>query len=269
MTSAAAIATEPREAVRQRLAALAAEHGVRILYACEAGSRAWGYATPASDFDVRFIYAHPVEWYLRLTEARDVIEAPIESGLDFAGWDVRKALRLLLKSNPVLYEWLDSPIVYGDDGRFRPEAKALFEKAASPKAIAATYWGQARGQWRREIEGRDEVQLKQYFYVVRPLLALRWVLDFGTPPPMDLARLAPAVGLPLPVSDALNHLSERRRRSPGDDITGPRIAEIDAWASRQLEILSPGRLTLRGVTGGRQFAAAADDLFRRAIGAAA
>lgn len=264
MTTAGAVLPVTREAIRQRLAAIARERGVRILYAAEAGSRAWGYSQDGSDYDVRFIYAHPVEWYLRLTEARDVIEAPIEQGLDIAGWDVRKALRLLLKSNPALYEWLVSPIVYGDDGQFRASAKALYEEAASPKAIAAAYWAQARGQWRRELEGRDEVNPKQYFYIVRPLLALRWVLDFGTPPPMDLARLAPGVGLPLPVSEALARLTADRQQQPAG-ATAARIPEIDAWATRQLELLSPGRITVRDVAGGRRFADAADDLFRQSI----
>lgn len=267
MNSAGTVVPEAREAIRQRLAVLARERGVRILYAAEAGSRAWGYGGADSDYDVRFIYAHPIDWYLRLAEARDVIEAPLDQGLDIVGWDVRKALRLLLKSNPTFYEWLVSPVIYGDDGKFRTAAKALFEKAASPRAIAAAYWSQARGQWRREIEGRDEVQLKQYFYVVRPLLALRWVLDFGTPPPMDLARLAPAVGLPLPVSEALGRLTAARQEHGGAAATGPRIPDIDAWTMRQLELLAPGRLTLRDVAGGHRFAEAADELFRNAIGA--
>jgi predicted nucleotidyltransferase len=139
-------------------------HSARILYAAESGSRAWGFGSPGSDFDVRFIYVHPSAFYVRLAEHRDVIERPLDPCLvDLAGWDVRKALRLALKSNPALYEWLVSPIVYADDGNLRPAMKALFEAHASPRALAWHYWSIARGQWKREVDGRGEVRQKKYF----------------------------------------------------------------------------------------------------------
>ena len=90
------------------------EHGVRILLAVESGSRAWGFESPNSDFDARFIYVHPRDWYLSvgLEEQRDVIEYPIVDDIDLNGWDLRKALRLFWKSNPAFVEWIQSPIVY-------------------------------------------------------------------------------------------------------------------------------------------------------------
>ncbi|HEY7549300.1 MAG TPA: nucleotidyltransferase domain-containing protein, partial [Hyphomicrobiaceae bacterium] len=122
-----AIPDEIRAHIAARLAAAASEEGVRILYAAESGSRAWGFPSPDSDYDVRFLYAHARDWYVGLAEARDVIERPLdEQRVDLAGWDIRKALRLLLRSNPALYEWLVSPIVYMDDP-LRVEMKALFE----------------------------------------------------------------------------------------------------------------------------------------------
>lgn len=260
-----AINRPTRTAIIASLRAVAAERGVRILYAAESGSRAWGFASPDSDYDVRFIYAHPQRWYLRLLEGRDTIERPIdEHGVDLAGWDVRKALRLLLKSNPALYEWLVSPIIYLDDGFFGCEAKALFERSARPSALAAHYWSIARGQWRREIEGADEVRLKKYFYVIRPLLSLRWVLDFGTPPPMSLERLREAVELPQPVADALEHLLKTKRATP-EFGRGPRIAVLDAWAERQLALLAPERLA-KPAPLQRVPSDDADALFQRVIG---
>jgi uncharacterized protein len=155
------IAPQTRTHIQSVLDEAAARHGVRILYAAESGSRAWGFGSPDSDYDVRFIYAHPREWYLRLKEPRDVIERPLDDQLvDLGGWDIRKALRLLLKSNPALYEWLCSPIVYRDDGAFSPAARSLFERHASRVAVAHHYHSIARKQWASEIDGRERVKLK-------------------------------------------------------------------------------------------------------------
>src|SRR5215510_11136002 len=102
-----------RGAILRKLDQVERAHGVRILYAAESGSRAWGFPSPDSDYDVRFFYAHGRDWYVSLSEQRDVIERPLDtSGVDLVGWDIRKALRLLLKSNPAFYEWLVSPVVY-------------------------------------------------------------------------------------------------------------------------------------------------------------
>lgn len=104
------------EAMRARIGAaldrIEREEGVRLLFAVESGSRAWGFPSPDSDYDVRFVYARPLDWCLSLEPGRDVIEPPIEGDLDINGWDVRKALILLKKPNPVALEWLLSPIRY-------------------------------------------------------------------------------------------------------------------------------------------------------------
>ena len=71
-----------------RLQELEAENNVKILYACESGSRAWGFPSATSDYDVRFIYLRPVEWYLSIEQKRDVIEYPVENDLDISGWDL-------------------------------------------------------------------------------------------------------------------------------------------------------------------------------------
>ncbi|EFP7034942.1 nucleotidyltransferase domain-containing protein, partial [Shigella dysenteriae] len=101
-----------RERVSQQLKEIERRYGVKVLYACESGSRGWGFASPDSDYDVRFLYVHPLEWYLRVESPRDVIELPIDDELDVSGWEWRKALGLLKGANPTLIEWLDSPVVY-------------------------------------------------------------------------------------------------------------------------------------------------------------
>lgn len=254
-----------RSHVEDTLRRVARANGVRILYAAESGSRAWGFGSPDSDYDVRFIYAHEPVWYLDLAEHRDVVEQPLDAQLvDLAGWDVRKALRLLLKSNPALYEWLVSPIVYVDDGVFRGKARALFEAHASQRALAAHYWSIARGQWKSEIDGRTEVKLKKYFYVVRPLLSLQAVVTDGGPPPMQIDRLLAASDIPWDVAAAIADLLVTKQSTPELGL-GPRIPAIDAWASGAIAHLAPEKLSLSHEprTDGT---AAANALFRDTVG---
>jgi predicted nucleotidyltransferase len=246
------------------LDAVAAEEGVRLLYAAESGSRAWGFASPDSDWDVRFIYAHPRDWYVSLWDGRDVIERGLDERLvDLAGWDIRKALRLLLKSNPVLYEWLVSPIVYVD-GPLRGELAALFEAHASPRALAHHYWSIARGQWRSEVAGRATVKLKKYFYMVRPLLSLAWIAERHGPPPMALDTLLEEGALPPAPRRAMEVLLAEKRAAPELGARAP-IAEIDAWVTEELERLHPDRLALPGEPR-QDIRAEADRLYRRVIG---
>jgi predicted nucleotidyltransferase len=253
-----------RAHIAARLAAAASEEGVRILYAAESGSRAWGFPSPDSDYDVRFLYVHARDWYVSLAEARDVIERPLDQQrVDLAGWDIRKALRLLLRSNPALYEWLVSPIVYVDSP-LRAELKALFEAHASPHALAHHYWSIARGQRRAEIAGRTEVRLKKYLYVVRPLLSLAWVAERQTPPPMSIDGLLGQAALPPAPRRAIEALLREKRATPELGTRAP-IADIDAWAAAELERLDPDRLALSGAPR-RDMREGADRLYRRIIG---
>jgi predicted nucleotidyltransferase len=257
-----------RTHIEARLAVVAVEEGVRILYAAESGSRAWGFASPDSDFDVRFLYVHPRDWYVTLAEERDVVERQLdECSVDLAGWDIRKALRLLLKSNPALYEWLVSPTVYVDSP-LRAEIKALFEAAASPRAVAHHYWSIARGQWRSNIQGRDEVRLKKYFYLVRPLLSLAWVVQHKKPPPMAIGDLLDGSDLPPAPRRAVEALL-REKRATAELGTRPPVRDVDAWAAEELERLDPGRLAWTDDPPAREVRAEADRLYRRIIGAEA
>ena len=197
--------------VRNALAQVEAERNVRVLFACESGSRAWGFASRDSDYDVRFLYVHRRDWYLSVEDRRDVIEQPIADDLDVSGWELRKALRLLRKSNPPLLEWLKSPVVYRHDPVFAAEFGALATEFYSPRRCFAHYLHMAFGNWRDYLCGREEVSLKKYLYVFRPLLACRWIERQLGQVPMLFAQLVESVLDEADVRRALAELLARKQ----------------------------------------------------------
>jgi predicted nucleotidyltransferase len=224
------------ETVELRLQRLEAEHGVTVFYACEAGSRAWGFESQDSDYDVRFLYAHRTEWYLSIAPGRDVIEELLGDGLDLSGWDLRKALGLLRKSNPPLLEWLRSPIVYHDRRDVTDIVRALLRACFSPIACFHHYLHMARGNYREYLVG-EQVRLKKYFYVLRPLLACIWLeRGLGTVP-MEFGRLVEGVVEDTPLAGAIADLLARKRA--GAELEwGPRIPEMSDYLDAQIERLS-------------------------------
>lgn len=223
------------EEIRHRLDAIEIDHRVRILYACEAGSRAWGFASTDSDFDVRFIYAHESPWYLSINPQRDVIELPIEGNLDINGWDLRKTLQLLGKSNPVLIEWLGSPIVYRADQDFVAGMRDLAGRFLNPAALFHHYQHMARGNFREYLQG-ETVRVKKYLYVLRPILACRWIEQFLTVPPVRFAELVASVvadGSLLAEIEAL-----LARKMAGEELqSGPRLPMIHAVIEQEMDRL--------------------------------
>ena len=178
-----------KERIIEILHSIEAEYGVRVLYACESGSRAWGFASPDSDYDVRFVYVRPEDDYLRLESHRDVIEMMCpEENIDLAGWDLKKALPLFAKSNPSFYEWLNSPIVYMEDARLREELRQLEKPCFNPRASFHHYLGIAVSHDLRYLE-RKGITLKKFLYYFRSLLCCEWVLQQGTPPPVRFDEL--------------------------------------------------------------------------------
>jgi predicted nucleotidyltransferase len=171
-----------------KLLSIEADEKVKILYACESGSRAWGFASPDSDYDVRFIYARPVGEYLSIKERRDVIEVPVNEVLDISGWDIRKALQLMLKSNAPLYEWLQSPIVYMESGGLKEEMVRLAATYFSNRAGCHHYLSMARNTFENELQ-TEMVKIKKYFYALRPLLSALWIIERGSMPPMTFEQL--------------------------------------------------------------------------------
>jgi predicted nucleotidyltransferase len=197
---------------------------VRVLYACESGSRAWGFESKDSDYDVRFLYVHRRDWYLSVDSRRDVVERPISDDLDVSGWDLRKALGLLRKSNPSLFEWMRSPLVYRADSAFTADFNVLAAQFYSAERCFAHYLHLAQGQWLRYLKGLSEVRLKEYLYVFRPLLACRWVQRGHGPVPMRLADLMANVLPEKEVYQALSQLVERKRAA--DELAAEEPIEV-------------------------------------------
>lgn len=176
--------------IKDGLKKLEAEHDVKVLFAVESGSRAWGFESPDSDYDVRFIYVNKPEWYLNLDEKRDVIELMTADNLDYAGWDLKKALKLYRNFNPSLNEWLTSAIIYVDNYGFANGLRTLSKSYFSKRSSLNHYCNMAEAQYKTYLRN-DFVKAKKYFYVLRPLLSCLWILDNESQPPIlfnDLIR---------------------------------------------------------------------------------
>lgn len=169
------------------LSKLAAEKKITILYACETGSRAWGFPSPDSDFDVRFIYMHQRDWYLSLSQRKDSIEY-MDGELDITGWDLRKCLLLLKKSNAPLIERFQSPVTYFADDVFKQLFKDLIQLYYSPTAVFYHHYSLAKKFW-DELKNSKEIKLKSYFYLLRSLLSCNWTVSEPSVLPMDIEGL--------------------------------------------------------------------------------
>lgn len=218
------------EVIRAQLADLERWEDCRILLAVESGSRAWGFASPDSDYDVRFLYVRPRESYFRLDGVRDVVELPLNDALDLSGWDLCKALRLLHRSNPTVFEWFASPIVY----RTSPFAEAV--RAVLPRYFCAKsslwhYLQMARGNYREYLCG-EMVRAKKYFYVLRPILACRWILETGMPPPMRFAELVESQ-LPDPLKETVEKLLELKVNAPEIRLI-PKVECLNAYLEQSI-----------------------------------
>jgi predicted nucleotidyltransferase len=173
--------------IRQKLVEIEQQKNIRILYACESGSRAYGFASPDSDYDVRFIYVRNKLSYLSINEPDSIIELAISDMLDIGGWELRKSLRMFRKSNVTLYEWLQSPVVYRQDETFMHELKPLMPDYFSLRAGTLHYIGFTRGAWKDMQDG--EVKVKKYFYCLRTVLAALWIIEKHEIPPMEFSKL--------------------------------------------------------------------------------
>ncbi|RYD58694.1 MAG: nucleotidyltransferase domain-containing protein [Sphingobacteriales bacterium] len=174
--------------IQKQLTQIEQEHEIRIIYACESGSRAWGFPSPDSDYDVRFIYAHKRDWYLGIDDKKDTIDLPINDLLDVNGWELRKSLRLLRGSNPPLYEWLQSPIVYREDEIACKPIKDNLRSFFSLRAGMHHYTSMVNNGLTNDLAA-DIVRLKKYFYVLRTLCAAIWIADKRELPPMEFSTL--------------------------------------------------------------------------------
>ncbi len=177
-----------KDIILERLLAIEKEKNIEILYACESGSRGWGFPSPDSDYDVRFIYKHPINWYLSLSDRKDSLDFKITDELDINGWDIRKFLRLGRKSNATIFEWLQSPIIYSEVENFKENTWSKVADHFIPKSLGHHYLGIANNSLKTSMNGED-IKIKKYFYVLRPLLAAKWIAEKNEIPPMEFHPL--------------------------------------------------------------------------------
>jgi predicted nucleotidyltransferase len=225
---------QDRISIQRTLESLESAENSIVLLAVESGSRAWGFESTDSDYDVRFIYVRPPEWYLSidLETQRDVIERPLENEIDLSGWDVRKALQLFQKSNPPLLEWLQCPIIYRERFLFAARLRELLPEFYSPRACFFHYLHMARGNIREYLQG-EIVWRKKYFYVLRPLLAMRWIDQELGPVPIEFQKLIDATVHDASVRAALEQLIAAKRAGAELD-RGPRIPVISDFITSEL-----------------------------------
>ena len=227
---------EMNRLVPEKLREIEKEYGIVVLWAVESGSRAWGFASPDSDFDVRFIYNRKLSDYLKLNPDRDVIELPTDDTWDVSGWYLDKTLKLLQKSNPTVFEWMHSPIVYVS-GDFRQRKEELLEECFSEEKMLYHYLNTTRHNIKDFLSG-ETVSPKKYFYALRPVLACLWVQTYHTAPPMLFDDLYRSV-LPEELKKPVDHLldlkisgSEKTEIAPIEEIDSflhARITETDRY----------------------------------------
>ncbi len=203
---------------------------VRILHCIESGSRAWGFASPDSDYDVRFIYVRKPEFYLKLEKTSDVIEWQLDDVLDINGWDIQKAMRLLFKSNMTLFEWNISPIVYKTTREWLSVSEVM-DKYFIVEMGLHHYLNMAARHYREYLTA-NEVKLKKYFYALRPILACKWIIDNGKPPPILFSELVNSE-LDEDMRPVVNGLIELKVRTP-EIGTGQRIDALNCYIEKSI-----------------------------------
>ncbi len=256
-------------AVDGRLDTIEVGHGVRILWAIESGSRAWGFPSPDSDYDCRFVYARPRDDYLSLRTPRDVVETPVDAVLDVGGWDVRKALGLLVRGNAVVSEWLRSPIVYRGDVSVRDLLLELAQDVVDPADVVRHYSHVAQNNL--ALHERTGA-LKKFFYALRPAAALRWLREHPTSvsPPIDLPALLAEVDVPPDVHTAVRDLvaAKATTREMGGGAAPPVLRRFVDHELGRAETRRAGRrpLTADERTAREHAWTRADQVFRALVG---
>lgn len=156
-----------------------------------------------------------IDWYLSIEESRDVIEYPVSDQLDISGWDIKKALKLLKSSNPPLYEWLASPIIYLENGDFAQKLRELIHQFYSSVSSVHHYLSMARGNYKAYLMNQ-KVKIEKYFYVLRPIFACMWIDKYKTMPPMEFEELFKGQKLDKNVVNEVQKLIRRKRS--GDEL---------------------------------------------------
>lgn len=217
--------------IRSELKNIELRENVKIVYACECGCRGWGFPSNDSAYDVRFIYVRPFDSYLSIFDKKDVIERPITDFLNFNGWDIRKTLQLLSKSYPPPYEWIQSPVIYLEKSQAVEEIRSLAKASFDSKSCIYHYLSKAKGNLRQYLKG-DYVTAQKYFYVLRSVLACRWITTNHTMPPMDFEKLVTFIQdkqLLSVIHELLN-----RKKIAGELDSIPKIEELNEFLDQEI-----------------------------------
>jgi hypothetical protein len=243
--------------IREKLLQIERDKKVKILFAVESGSRAWGFASPDSDYDIRFIYKHEPDYYLSLWEKPDVIEFMTPDDLDGSGWDIAKALKLLAKSNAPLIEWLFSPVVYYQDEVFANTMRELAKDCFSPIATLHHYLGTTKNFM--DVCEQEEVKLKSYFYALRTALAGKWIIENNSFPPVDFMELLPIA--PQNIQDKIKELMAIKAQQD-EKYLHPKEMLITNFLMETVKFNGDNASKL---SGGKKVSGKLDEFFRRII----
>lgn len=225
-----------KERIIAKLMELEKEHSITVLYACEAGSRAWGLHSKASDYDVRFLYIHPPSFYLSIDpvgigKKKDTIELPIDQSLDLQGFELTKALRLFRKSNPNFLEWLHSNVVYDKKMQTIDKILDLLPMVFQVKPCVHHYFNMAKRNF-YIIEEKNNNDIKQCLQVIRPILICKWMLAYQTFPPMDMATLIKEMTVPGEDRQAIQLLVDAKKNQRDFP-----VHHLHIYMKRELDVL--------------------------------
>lgn len=221
-----------KEKIKEKIISIEQEENIQVLFACESGSRAWGFPSPDSDYDVRIIYSRPLDWYLSVNEGKDVLQYPIQNEFDICGWDLKKTLSLVNRSNVVVWEWLQSPIIYSQKQNFAKSLVTIANSFFSPKSSFLHYISLTK-KVNDALGENKQIKLKKLFYVLRSLAAARWIAEKHTVPPMELNHLLAADWVFQSEKSAINKLVEMKS-SAEESYTTVRNPTVDSFISNNL-----------------------------------
>lgn len=225
------------EEIKKELCRIEEQNDIRILLAVESGSRAWGFASTDSDWDVRYLYIHRLDWYLRIDQYKDSQEEILSNDIDLAGWELRKALRLFRKSNPPMLEWLRSPIVYLEQFSTAKTLRELSDRYFNPRSCMYHYLSMAKGNFNEFLKDRELVKIKKYFYVLRPVLACDWIESKNTFPPMEFEKLVESQVSDSGLRQAIDNLL--KRKIAGEELKEePKIGVLNEFLADKISCFS-------------------------------
>lgn len=228
-----------QQEIQQEIDRVEREKGIRILYAAESGSRAWGFASPDSDYDVRLIYTYPKDQYIQIKAIGQDINLPIDENLiDLSGWELLKAARLVVaKSNASPFEWIQSPIVYREVPGFRTDLEQVLQHYFRARPMVYHYLGLAKGTYMKYLQG-PEVNIKKYFYALRPILCALWIQENKSVAPLLFSEVRQVLQ-----NDEVSHaidqlLKEKEQAEEGHMITADQV--LQGFIASSLDSIGKG-----------------------------